>query len=226
MGRFSVGFQQTLAELQELIQEDDPELQDALAEALRHPNRRVRTFAALHLADLFQDVRAVRVLADALEHGTVSEQRAASSALWEIGDSDSAGMINALMNAPLEESAQVVNALYWIGWSPDDPRYAVEYYVMTQQWRECIALGGEAVPGLSDALSHWDGAIRRGAAWALGEIGAASAVFALAELLNDIEGGLFGEGDRVCDIAAEALAKIGTPEAWDALDQWNSNQGD
>jgi HEAT repeat protein len=217
-----VGIQQTLAELQELIDEDDADLQDALAEALRNPSRRVRTFAALHLAELFQDVRAARVLADALEHGTLPEQRAASSALWEIGDADSEGMLTALVKAPLEESTQVVNALYWIGWSPDDPRSAVEYYIMTQQWRECITLGNEATPGLTEALTHWDGTIRRGAAWALGEIGDAGSVSALSNLLYDTEGGMFGAGDRVCDIAAESLAKIGTPEAWDALDQWNN----
>jgi HEAT repeat protein len=218
-----VGIQQTLAELQALIDEDDADLQDALADALRNPSRKVRSFAALYLAELFQDIRAAGVLAETLEHGSPSEQRAATSALWEIGDSDSQGMLTTLMNAPVEESSRVINALYWIGWAPDDPRYAVSYHIMTQQWRECIALGMEALPGLIEALGHWDGTFRRGAAWALGEIGDAGAVSALIALLYDTEGGMFGIGDRVCDIAADALAKIGTSEAWDALDEWDNN---
>jgi HEAT repeat protein len=218
-----LGIQQTLTELQELIDEDDADLHDVLADALRNPSRKVRTFAALHLAELFQDVRAAGVLAETLEYGSAPEQRAATSALWEIGDSDSEGMLIALMKAPVEESSRVINALYWIGWAPDDPHYAVDYYIMTQQWRECIALENEALPGLIEALGHWDGIIRRGAAWVLGEIGETGAVPALIDLLYDTEGGMFGVGDRVCDIAAEALAKIGTEEAWDALDQWDDS---
>jgi HEAT repeat protein len=218
-----MGIQDVLSELQELIDEDDAGLQDALADALRHPSRKVRTFAALQLAELFQDVRAARMLAEALENGTAGDQRAAASALWEIGDSDSEGLLNALISAPLDEGTQVINALYWIGWSPDEPYTATTYYIMTQQWRECIAMGVQATPGLIEGLSHWDGTIRRGAAWSLGEIGDADAVPALIESLQDLEGGMFGVGDRVCDIAAEALAKIGTPDAWDALDEWRTS---
>lgn len=216
---------ETLRELRVLIEEDDPDLQDALVEALRHPLLKVRTFAALRLAELFQDVQAAATLAEALNAGDQAVQRSASSALWDIGDADAAGLLHVITHAPHEKRDAIANALYWIGWAPDDPNSAVAYYVMTQQWRECIALGVEALPGLIDALQDWDGAVRRGAAWALGEIGDAQAVPWLIERLDDGEGGLFGIGDRVCDIAAEALAKLGTPAAWDALDWWQDSQG-
>jgi HEAT repeat protein len=211
---------ETLRELRALIEDDDSDLQDALVEALRHPSRQVRTFAALNLAELFQDVRAAAHLAEALQEGDAQAQRAAANALWEIGDADAAGLLREIRSAPIDRIDVIANALFWIGWSPDDPNSAVVYYVMTQQWQACIALGSEAVSGLLEALQDWDGGVRRGAAWALGEIGDPQAVPELIERLEDFEGGLFGVGDRICDIAAEALAKIGTPEAWDALDWW------
>lgn len=216
---------ETLRELRALIEDDDPDLQDALVEALRHPSRQVRTFAALNLAELFQDVRAASHLAQALQEGDMQAQRAAANALWEIGDANAAGLLREITQAPIDRRDAVANALYWIGWSPDDPYSAVAYYVMTQQWQACIAIGLEAVPGLLDALHNWDGSVRRGAAWALGEIGDPQAVPGLVERLEDFEGGLFGVGDRICDVAAEALAKIGTPEAWDALDWWHATFG-
>lgn len=220
-----MGMRQVISELKGMIREDDPDLQDALIEALRHPSVQVRTFAALHLADLFQDVRAAAALAEALHSGDHSDQRAAAGALWEIGDSDNGAMLDAMMRLPENQREAVANALYWIGWSPDDPRNAVGYYLMTHQWKDCIAMGSAAVPALIDALYDWDGAIRRGAAWALGEIGDAAAVPALTERLADEEGGMFGVGDRVCDVAAEALAKINTEDAWAALRWWRGEEG-
>jgi hypothetical protein len=67
-----------------------------------------------------------------------------------------------LYRAPTEVRDTIANALYWIGWSPDDADSAVAYFVTTQQWRECIGLESEAVPGLVRALTDWDGAVRRG----------------------------------------------------------------
>lgn len=82
------------------------------------------------------------------------------------------------------------------------------------------------MPALLAALNDPDGAVRRASAWALGQIGDAQAVAGLAGLLDDLEGGMFGVGDRVCDIAAEALQRIGTPEAMSALSQWQADSGD
>lgn len=220
-----VGMRQAITELKMMIRDDDPDLQDALVDALRHPSQAVRTFAAVQLAELFQDVRAAVALAHALQIGDGKEQRAAAGALWEIGDHDSGAMLDALLRMSEEEQGTVANALYWIGWSPDDAAGAVEYYLLTHQWKDCIAMGSAAVPGLIEALTHWDGATRRGAAWTLGEIGDVSAVGALIESLADEEGGMFGVGDRVCDVAAEALTKINTLEAWEAIRWWQGEEG-
>jgi HEAT repeat protein len=215
-----VSVRDALRELNRAIAEDYPDLQDILADALRHPSRSVRAFAAVNLATLFQDVRAASVLAETLQVGDTDELRAAANALWEIGDADAPGLLNMLAHAPIAERDAVANALYWVGWAPDDPDSAVAFFRATHQWRACIALGPDAVPGLVKSLSDWDGAVRRGAAWVLGEIGDARAVPWLAELLSDPTGDLFGEGGRICDIAAEALEKIGTAEAWEALQAW------
>lgn len=209
-----------LRELEALIEDDDPALQEALLHALRHPIKRVRIFAALNLAELFQDVRAVGVLADVLESVSGKDQRAVAGALWEIGDANPRGLLKLLVDAPPAQRDAAANALYWVGWIPDDPIHAVAFYILSGQWHACIAMNHEALPGLINALDDWDGNVRRGAAWALGEIGDAGAVPYLAGMLADTGGGLFGVGDRVCDIAAEALAKIDTPDAQDALDQW------
>jgi hypothetical protein len=48
-------------------------------------------------------------------------------------------------------------------------------------------------------------------------------VASLIRLLDDSGGGMFGPGDRICDVAADALAQIGTPEALDALEMWDSS---
>ena len=83
-------------------------------------------------------------------------------------------------------------------------------------------IGDPSVPGLILSLADPDGNIRRGAAWALGELRAAGAVSTLIDLLDDQSGDMFGVGGRVCDVAAEALEKIATEEALLALESWQS----
>ncbi len=209
-----------IAEIEQMIEEDDPDLLETLVEAVGHRQQRVRIYAGLRLGELFQDARAIPALAEALEAGSRREQTEAASLLWEIADADTPGMLRALHHAPTAARDTLADALYRIGWSPMDADTAVAYYITTHQWRECIVMGSEAVPGLLSALADWDGSVRRGAAWALGEIGDGRAVAGLAELLNDPSGGLFGEGGRVCDIAAEALERIGTAEAVDVVRAW------
>jgi HEAT repeat protein len=224
MTRIEHNMDDDLEELEDLIDEDDSDLQEVLAGSLAHPRWNVRLFAALRLSELFQDVRAVPVLAEALDLGQRGERSAAANALWEIGDANSAGLLKALYHAPINQRDRIADALYWVGWVPDDVDSAVAYFVTTQQWRECILLGKDAVPGLVSTLQDWDGPTRRGAAWVLGELGDPRAVPALVALLSDIQGGLFGPGDRVCDIAAEALEKINSDDARSALKHWRGNQ--
>jgi len=206
--------------LQNLIDDGDPCLQDVLVEACDHREWRVRVFAALRLAELFQDMRALPGLAEALRYGDRNTQKAAAEALWELGDADSAGLFRALHMERGEVRDLIAEALLRIGWIPDSIECEVALHLVMRNWREIVMLGAEAVPELLSALSDPDGNVRRGTAWALGQIGDRRAVPFLIELLGDTAGGMFGIGERICDVAAEALERIGTPEALEAIRQW------
>ena len=101
-------------------------------------------------------------------------------------------------------------------------------------------LNRRAVPHLIRALDDDSGEVRRAAAWALGHIGDARAVKALTRALRDADdreswvvtaefldpefdqSGLFRVEKRVCDVAAEALENIGTPQALEAVVAWRN----
>jgi HEAT repeat protein len=212
----------TVEELDELIDSNLPQLQDVLVDALDHHHRAVRIHAALKLAELFHDVRAVPALAEAMRTGDRHIRKAAADVLWEIGDADTPGLIRALHfeHGPAREA--LVEALDLSGWFPDNVNSEIAFRILTWSWREIIAIGPPAVSGLVSALSDPDGNVRRGAAWTLGQIGDARAVPWLIKCLSDAEGGLMGINERVCDIAAEALLRIGTPEALEAVERWQS----
>ena len=114
-------------------------------------------------------------------------------------------------------------ALGWVGWFPDDADTEVGYRIAVRSWRGLVAMGSEAVPALVSALSDPDGNVRRGACWALGYIGDARAVPYLIEMLEDKSGDLLGIGSSVADAAAEALVRIGTREAMDAVEAWETD---
>ncbi len=85
-------------------------------------------------------------------------------------------------------------------------------------------LGDRAiVPSLAQVLHDGDDQLRWAAAEALGKLGGEEAVALLIDLLSDDTGPQWEE-KRVCDVAADALEKIGTPKAREALDQWHKSQ--
>jgi HEAT repeat protein len=213
------------AEIEALIDSNHPHLQEMLADYGRHSSWSVRVYAAMRLAELFQDVRAVPGLAEALESTDRHAQRAAAGLLWEIGDADTHGLLDTLYYAIGSTRDVVADALDRIGWQPDGTDIAVSYFIAARRWRDCLAMGKTAVPGLIQALHDPDGNIRRAAAWLLGKAGDAQAVPGLIDLLTDTGGGMFGIGERVCDIAAEALERIGTPEALAAVAHWRGIDG-
>jgi HEAT repeat protein len=200
-----------------LAAENDPALHEALREALLHPDREVRIYAAVMLAQEFHDVSALPGLVDALLDWNRQVRSAAAEAVWEIGDMDPAGLIRALHFERGAVRDAIVEALAIVGWFPDDIEAEVTYYIAIRDWHQLVILGSPAVPGLISALSDPDGNVRRGAAWALGEIGDPRAVPYLIDLLEDTSGDMFGIGGRVCDVAAEALVQIGTAEAVGAV---------
>jgi HEAT repeat protein len=79
------------------------------------------------------------------------------------------------------------------------------------------------VDGLLVALvGDTDSEVRSSAAEVLGNIGDARAVVGLIEALNDTAEGRYGS--LVCGDAAEALEKIGTPEALEAVQAWREKE--
>lgn len=207
--------------LQRMAEENDPDLHAVLLEGAAHPAAAVRVYSALLLAEHFHDVRALPGLHEALLAWDRPTRDSAADAVWEIGDADAASLIRALHFERGSVRDAVAEALDMVGWFPDVPEAEVTYRIATRGWRELVALGADAVPGLVSALSDPDGNVRRGAVWALGHIGDARAVPYLVEMLADTSGDLFGAGARVCDAAAEALARIGTPDALAALEGYD-----
>ncbi|MBN1428059.1 MAG: HEAT repeat domain-containing protein [Anaerolineae bacterium] len=220
-----LGEEDPYTEIEALIDSNHPHLQEILADYADHPSWDVRVYAAMRLAELFQDVRAVPGLAEALESTDRHAQRSAAGLLWEIGDADTHGLLDTLYYAIGSTRDAVADALDRIGWQPDGIDIAVSYFIAARRWRDCLAMGKVAVPGLIHALHDPDGNVRRAAAWLLGKSGDPRAVPGLIELLEDTGGGMFGIGERVCDIAAEALERIGTPEALAAVEHWSRIDG-
>ncbi len=206
--------------IEQLLADNSPDLLDELLEAVEHSDYEVRVFASLALAEHFHDVRALPGLHEALWRGGRALQAEVAQVVWEIGDADPSGLIDALYYARGAVRDSIVEALDLVGWFPDDVDTEVTYYIATRNWSKLLLIGDAAVPGLISVLDDADGNIRRGAAWALGQIGAAEAVPYLIRLLDDRSGDMFGTESRVCDIAAEALYNIGTDEALLALETW------
>nr|MBN1229788.1 HEAT repeat domain-containing protein [Anaerolineae bacterium] len=206
-----------------LVEDNHPELRSTLLELQHDADSRVRMYAAVHLARQFHDVRALQGLHEALFDTNQALRKEAAENIWEIGDTDSTSLIRALHVERGVVREAIVDALHLIGWIPQDVSAEVAFRIATRNWRDIVLVGSSAVPHLTDILNDPDGNVRRGAAWALGEIGDQSAIPPLILLLEDTSGDMFGIGERVCDAAEAALLKIGTPEALRAVEEWRAN---
>lgn len=206
-----------LEQLERWVDDNPPDLQYVLIEHLAHRDQELRITAALYLAELYQDVTALPVLMEAIDSGSRPLQRQAESAVWMIGDESTAELIRALHFETGQVRDAITRTLAWVGWAPEDTDTEIAFRIAARDWAGIVALGERAVPALVSALSDPDGTVRRGAIWVLGLIGDPRAVPFVAECLADTSGDLFGEGGRICDIAAEALVRIGTDDAHQAL---------
>jgi HEAT repeat protein len=95
---------------------------------------------------------------------------------------------------------------------------------------EKIAENPDALPTLLDALHDEASLIRVVAVWVLGRLRVIEAVPSLIHLLADEEpvppsADGTGTNRRVCDVAADTLTQIATPEALAAVEQWQHKQG-
>ncbi|MCB9451340.1 MAG: HEAT repeat domain-containing protein [Anaerolineaceae bacterium] len=167
-----------------------------LFNALRHENTEVRKISAQILEKL-GDVRAFEPLIDALADGDDGVRRSAASALGKLGDVRAfEPLIDALADGDDGVRRSAASALGKLG----DVR---------------------AFEPLIDALADGDDGVRRSAASALGELGDVRAVPALIERLDDTAGQV---PFRVCNEAASALKRIGTPEAMAAVREWKRRE--
>ncbi len=213
-----------LGRLEDLIADNHPALYRILLDAIEDDDADVRIRASLALASQFHDASALPGLYEAMASGDRALQHAAAEAVWEIGDEDAAGLIRALHYERGWVRDAIAEALELSGWFPDDVDTEIALRIATWNWRAIVALGEAAVPGLVSALGDPDGNVRRGVVWTLGQIGDPRAVPYLIEMLADTAGDMFGIGERVCDTAAEALERIGTPEALDVAAAWRATQ--
>lgn len=163
--------------------------------------RRIRKSAdATYAAALGR--KALPKLREALYHPNEEVRQAAAWALGEIGD-----------------TFVLPDLLAALG----DPDWLVRRNVIAA----LVKLGdAAAVPRLLPVLSDPDPRLRSEAAAALGAFGAELAVSPLITLLSDEEECKLQkfEALRVCDVAAAALEKIGTPAALTAAAEWRSGQ--
>jgi hypothetical protein len=200
-----------------------------LIEALRDSNWNVRQEAILALGRI--GASAVPALIELLPDADVNVRLATGEVFGYIG-AEATPAVPALTKALHDDSQwvrlQAAKALKRIG-SPVtsvmptlmDALHVPDEYVRAVAALEMGNMGVDAasvVPVLIDML-RTNVVGRWSAAWALGNIGvdAAPAVPALSERLHDSDAG-------VRNIAAEALEKIGTPEALAALDARRQSQ--
>lgn len=145
---------------------------------------------------------AVPALLNAFRDPGVQVRSAAAEALRQIGPDAVPGLVRALR----DDEMQVRSAAAW---------------VIRQIGDQYGKAAARAVQPLLDALDDIDERVRWYAVGALGVLRDPRAVPRLVRLLDDDElpPGEFDE-QRICDVAAEALEKIGTPEARAAVRIW------
>lgn len=102
--------------------------------------------------------------------------------------------------------------------------YIIEYDTPYYTADILVGFGKDIIPELEKALDSQDSQIRWLATWTISRIADASSTPILVRCLLDKGEQHFIKGPRVCDIAAEALTNIATPEALAAVEQWQAEQ--
>lgn len=189
--------------IETLGQIDHPAAQEALIGALQLPFRDVRIRAAIVLSQS-KDERAVPVLIEALHRKHDEVRWNAMQSLELIGKPAVPGLIDILRDDKWEGRQAAAVVLGRIG-------------------------DAAAVDDLLDMLRDKNTNVRGEVIRALEQIGDSRAVpHLIGQLLNTetpTVGYSVGTGSRICDLAAEALERIGTPEALAAFEKWYREQG-
>lgn len=185
-------------------------------------------FLVAHALGMIGDSRAVKPLVTALHTADPDTQWAAARALAEIGSAAVPALVALLEGDDPALRDIAAGVLGTIG----DPRAltplqrALEQhgkadFAHTHHFGAASGLekfGEAATPAFVAVLNHDEPLVRARAAASLGIIRSASATDALIALLDD--DAPCTKDKRVCDVAARALAKIGTPDALRALERW------
>lgn len=188
-----------------VVKHYDPTCLATLLHTLQAGEAEMRGIAAVGLGKI-KDRRAVEPLMAALSD---DDDTLRANAAWALGE--------------LKESRAVEPILMLLKDEWSYPRQ-----------QAAVALGKiggpQAVDGLIAALAHPDMHVRAAAIESLGRIGDRRAVAPLIEKLADTER-LFRPfvakrtQRRVCDVVLEALDRIGTPEAFAAIEAWHRKIG-
>ncbi len=173
----------------------------ALIEALNDPDEGVRGLAAWSLERIGSPTgKAVLALIKAMKDPSENVRKSAFAALGQITGSEAATAVPALMETLKDPF-------------PDAPRLSAERLARTDvRMLAAQALGQigkpatAAIPVLIEALNYPDQQVNRWAAWALVEIGGATAVSALFAMSKPPD-------ERSCDLAIRALEHSGGPAA-------------
>ena len=207
----------------------DPTTIKQLEAALTDPAWIVR-WAATEALAWIGDQSAVPQLLRIIDDNNWTVRVAVVRALLEIGDPNAAQYISPLLkdkNCTVREAA--AEALGFLG----NPASIV---VLTESLSDdealvrlaaVVALGKINDPAvlepLTAALNDDDSHVRWASADALREMNSQSIVPKLIERLQDVEKP-YWEDKRICDLAAEALIRIGTADARMAVEDWQNQQ--
>ncbi|HEX2905936.1 MAG TPA: HEAT repeat domain-containing protein [Phototrophicaceae bacterium] len=168
------------------------------------------------------DPTAVPILLEATEHEDTAVSQAAFEAIEEIGDAAIPALLDALQN----EEADVETVMELLGEFNDEHEVITitkltrneNAYVRVAAYDTLEKFEQDVVPDVVEILlKEWNSDSRELAAAALGIIGGTEAVDGLKEALSDWSW-------FVQRAAAEALERIGTPEALEAVRRWREEQ--
>lgn len=123
-------------------------------------------------------------------------------------------LVDALQDPESDVRRQVAHALRHARWQPANTYEAAQFYIALLDWESCVALGADAVNRLIAMLNDRQASVRWNAVRALGLIGDHRAITPLITLTHD---------DRELLVqrrAIEALHRMGTPRALQAIDDW------
>ncbi len=206
-----------------------PEILKRLGVTLQDADWVIRWAAAEALAWI-GDPAAVPLLVKALQDSSWMVRVAVVRALLEIRDPSSVQALTRMLadnkDAVREAAAEALGVLAHPAAVPhletalSDPESFVRLAA-------AVALGQinhpSTVKPLTTALQDEDGHVRWAAAYALSEHGNAEAVPALIQALKD-SGGPYWEEEKVNQLAAAALRRIGTTEAQAAVAAWEASR--